>query len=284
MRTTRAIFVEGHPGSGRSRLAQALALQFEALGRPHRLYRLDDSGHPLVRPWKPEEYTEVGAWADVLEVQWRNFATRAAQGDDVILFDAALLQPALRQLLAEGRPVEELVDLTVRLLDSLDALEPTVLYLSLREAPPDAAPDWEDWRTCCDRAFGTLEQHRLLLNASLAEPDLLLADALEFLDLPHRNLAQGGHPARLAGAYQSSAGRVEIRATGDDDAMIRLPPVLDAGHARPLLAAADGSVLVTGTRLRLSPRQEGGRITGLLARSEDTTPIPLDHWLPRIEE
>ncbi|MCC5887723.1 MAG: hypothetical protein JJT88_14910 [Gammaproteobacteria bacterium] len=285
MPAPRAVLVDGPPGTGRTRLVQELALQCEAAGLAHEWWPATRGGHPLMRSFEPAVYPGLEAYGSVLEVQWHNFAIRAGTTKQLYLFDGALLQAGFRTLLAAGAAAEAVADMAVRLLAALQDLEPTVLYLSRREAPADADSGWGPWRDCCDGVFAGLSQHRLLINASRSDARQRLQDALDFLDLRHRSLtADAGLIGRLVGRYGS----------GDDQIRIDLGNGLDSPEPtialpgrpgmRSLLAGSDGSFLVAGSDLKIQPREQAGAISGLLLETGDPHFASLPTWLPRSED
>ncbi len=279
---SRVILVEGPPGTGRTRLIQELTLQCDAQAQVHQWWPARRSGHPLRRPYDPAAYPTAEAYGSVLEVQWQNFATRVAADDVVYLFDAALLQDAFRALLAGGSESSRIAAICARLMDTLEPLAPRLLYLSRVDAPANADEDWHRWRSCCDEAFASLSQHRLLLNASRSDPQQLLAEALDFIDLGHRPLpVEDERLERLSGRYE--AGGDEILITRElAGAAIRLPAKLGVSGQRPLLAGIDGSFLVAGCDLRIAPREQSGYIEGLLLETGDPGLAALPNWLPRV--
>lgn len=281
MGAARAVLIEGPPGTGRTRLVQELALQCAAAGLPHQWWPATRSGHPLLRAYEATAYADVDAYGSVLEVQWLNFATRAATTEDLYLFDGALLQQGFRTLLSAGADAATVAAMATRLLTALEGLSPTLLYLSRREAPTDAEADWGPWRDCCDLVFGSLSQHRLLLNASLTNPSQRLRDALDFLDLHHRPLGgDTGLLQRLAGRYGSGEDTIRIQLDAEEP-RIALP---GRDRSRTLLAGDDGSFLVAGADLRIHPREQAGSIAGLLLETGDPHFATLPTWLPRVED
>lgn len=285
MATARAVLVDGPPGTGRTRLVQELALQCEAAGLAHEWWPATRGGHPLLRQFEPAVYASAEAFGGVLEVQWHNFAIRAGTTEALYLFDGALLQAGFRTLLAAGADRGAVAAIAVRLLSALDGLEPTVLYLSRREAPAHAEPDWAAWRDCCDGVFAGLSQHRLLINASRSDPRQRLQDALDFLDLRHRSLAVDDDLLkRLVGRYGS--GDEQIRIDLGQDLGTREPTIALPGRQgeRTLLAGSDGSFLVAGTDLKIQLRERPGEPAGLLLETGDPQFATLPTWLPRAED
>jgi len=281
MAAARAVLVDGPPGTGRTRLVQELALQCEAAGIAHEWWPSTRGGHPLMRNFDPTLYPSLEAYGSVLEVQWHNFAIRAGTTDQLFLLDGALLQDGFRTLLAAGADPEAVADIAVRLLAALEALEPTILYLSRREAPAGAEGDWNAWRDCCDGVFAGLSQHRLLINASRADSRQLLQDALDFLDLRHRSLAlDADQLGRLVGRYGSGDEQIRID-LGGHEPTIALP---GRRGERSLLAGRDGSFLVAGSDLKIQPREQSGAIAGLLLETGDPHFATLPTWLPRAED
>lgn len=281
MAAARAVLVDGPPGTGRTRLVQELALQCEAAGMAHEWWPSTRGGHPLMRSFDPALYPSLEAYGSVLEVQWHNFAIRAGTTDQLFLFDGALLQAGFRTLLAAGADSDAVADIAIRLLAALEGLEPTVIYLSRREAPADAGADWNAWRDCCDGVFAGLSQHRLLINASRASSRQLLQDALDFLDLHHRSLAIDAEQLeRLVGRYGSGEEQIRID-PGSHEPTIALP---GRRGERSLLASLDGSFLVAGSDLKIQPREQSGTIAGLLLETGDPHFATLPTWLPRAED
>lgn len=281
MATARAVLVDGPPATGRTRLVQELALQCEAAGMAHEWWPATRGGHPLMRSYDPALYPSLEAYGSVLEVQWHNFAIRAGTTEQLFLFDGALLQAGFRTLLAAGADADAVTGIAERLLAALEGLDPTVLYLSRREAPEDAGSDWNAWRDCCDGVFAGLTQHRLLINASRASSQQLLRDALDFLDMPHRPLDVGSEQlGRLVGRYGSGDEQIRID-LGGQEATIALP---GRRGERSLLASRDGSFLVAGSDLKIQPREQSGSIAGLLLETGDPHFATLPTWLPRAED
>ncbi len=278
------ILIEGPPGTGRTRLTQELALQCEAQGRAHQWWPEQRNGHPLLRPYDPAAYPSADSYGGVLEVQWQNFATRSAAEDVVYLFDSALLQPGFRALLAAGCETERIAEISARLLTALEPLDPRLLYLSRVDAPEGAAADWHAWRDCCDHCFAGLSLHRLLVNASRAGPEERLAEALDFVELEHCPLELDSERGeRVRGRYGD--GQVDIAISLDPaGAEARFSDRLGIGDRRTLLASADGSFLVAGVDLRITPREQSGSIDGLLLMTGDPRLAALPTWLPRIDD
>ena len=285
MAAARAVLVDGPPGTGRTRLAQELALQCEAAGVAHEWWPATRGGHPLMRSFDPAIYPSLETYGSVLEVQWQNFAIRADTTEQLYLFDGALLQAGFRTLLAAGADADAVAGIAVRLIQALEGLEPTVLYLSLREAPPNADADWNAWRDCCDGVFAGLSQHRLLINASRASARQRLQDALDFLDLRHRSLdIDADHLGRLVGRYGSGDEQISIDAGTDLDSLEPTIALPGGRGARSLLASSDGSFLVAGSDLKILPREHSGAIAGLLLETGDPHFATLPTWLPRAED
>jgi hypothetical protein len=285
MPASRAVLVDGPPGTGRTRLVQELALQCEAAGLSHEWWPATRGGHPLMRNFDAAVYPSVEAYGSVLQVQWHNFAIRAGTTDRLYLFDGALLQAGFRTLLAAGAEADTIASMAVRLLAALEGLEPTVLYLSRRDAPLDADSDWAPWRDCCDGVFAGLSQHRLLINATRSDARQRLQDALDFLDLRHRSLAVDADLlGRMVGRYGCGDEQIRIglgNSLGNPEPSIALP---GRPGLRPLLAASDGSFLVAGSDLKIQPREQAGAIAGLLLETGDPHFATLPTWLPRSED
>ena len=290
MTTTRLVFIEGPPHTGRTRLGQELMLQYAVQSRPHQFWSARSRDNPLLRPHDPAAYPSAASYAAALEVQWQNFATRATTTTDTFICAGALLQPGFRSLLAAGADAEHLQALIARLLLHMSDLQPTLLYLSRADVPATADPDWARWRDCCAGLFADLPQHRLLLNASRSEPQELLRDALDFLDLPHIPvLAERQRIARFAGRYAAGdqSELVIEPTTAGTAARVRLPAALLGGDARQeydLLPMPDGGFLVAGEDLALRPEESGGRMRGLHSESGDPLLAALPAFLTRIAD
>jgi len=288
MTSTRLVFIEGPPHTGRTRLGQALMLQYTVQSRPFKFWPPRSRGNPLLRPYDPAAYPSAESYAVALEVQWQNFATRATTVNDTFLCAGALLQPGFRSLLAAGADAEHLQGLIMRLLGHVAALEPTLLYLSRADVPATAAPDWGRWRDCCAGLFASLPQHRLLLNASRASPQQLLEDALDFLDLPHTPVrAEARRIDRIAGRYAAGQAELVIEATAaGGEARVRLPPGLADSERLEcdLLPMPDGGFLVGGEDLLLRPEEVDGRVRGLHSESGDPALAALPAFLARLAD
>jgi hypothetical protein len=86
----------------------------------------------------------------VLRESWDSFGDKAAHGDDVYLFECVLIQNPLCALMARFDQPEEIIESHVReLADSVDALNPAVVYLdpgdpaaALQRAAAERPAEW----------------------------------------------------------------------------------------------------------------------------------------------
>jgi hypothetical protein len=266
------IVVEGVPGAGSTELAQRLALQYEAAGRPVELPMRGMRGHPLRRSFEADAYDSVEAFTEALVLQWHNFAIRAAAMEESwICADVWLEAP--RALHTDGHlDAAGAIALGERLFDALAPLAPTLLYLST--APGDAVGDG---------AFAGLEVHRTLLNGDRLDAREQTSEALAFLgEARHEIILDVGLGERLAGRYILAEGRVlELDAVADG-LEVRGPVDALGPLPRSLLPAPDGRLLVAGMDLDLRARlDDAGRAIGLLARSTDPGLAAIPEFLPR---
>jgi hypothetical protein len=281
---TRCILVEGGPAAPRTQLAQRLSLQLGAQDLDHELRYEAGRGHPLRRPWSSDEYADAATFMETLVLQWENFALRATApesmgGGGLWVFDGALFR-APADLLAAGAVEREAAEaFAERLLGALASLSPVLLYHWHPETDPG------DDRALMDGIFGRLTEHRALLNASRADDEGLLEDALAFLGLPRRDVTLAdGLGAALAGRYGDGAAALELRSESDRLLVDGLPAPL-AGAPRSLLPTVDGTLLVAGADLELRPSLgDDGRPRGLLARSGDPRLDDLPDFLERSGE
>lgn len=276
---TRLILVDGLPGTGRTRLAQQLSVQLGAAGVEHDLHHRNGRGHPLLRPWDPQAYSDGAAYARTLVLQWENFAIRSAAEGRPALFDAALLHAPAALLEAGAVDMDAAQTLARDLLGALEPLAPVLLYLWRAEAGSEVR------RQLGDGVFGRLAQRRALLNFDRSTADQRLADALSFLGVPRQQVALAPElAARLRGRYGAPGGALdealleltgagtELRVAGQDG---------DAGRA--LLPTTDGRLLVAGRDLALHPNLgPDGSVLGLLVETGDPALATLPEFLPRL--
>ncbi|MDZ7827166.1 MAG: hypothetical protein U5R48_15470 [Gammaproteobacteria bacterium] len=205
---TRLILVEGMSADARTRLAQRIAIQLGAEGVDHELCHAGSRGHPLRRPWAADDYAGPDAFMDTLVLQWENFATRAGTEDRVRVFDAALLDAPASLLRDDAVTTDDAERFAARLMATLEALAPVLLYVW------DAESGDARLRDCGDGLFGRLQSHRGLLNASRASEDELLGDALGLLGMTARKVELDPDLAgRLAGRYAPAGSPVDSAPT-----------------------------------------------------------------------
>ena len=283
MLDTRLILVDGDTVADRTGLTQQIAVQLGAEGVAHALWHAHGRGHPLRRPWDPTTYPDAMQYMDTLALQWQNFALRAATEPAVGLFDAGLGDAPAALVEAGAATVDEAAEFAARLLDAVEPVAPSLLYL-WHETPVNPRR-----QQVLDAIFARLPQHRALLNASRSTPAERVDDALAFLGLQRREVALAPDlTTRLAGRYASlpDSDAVALRITLDKHELatsgLAISGLDDLDALRPLLPTVDGRLLVSGRDLALHPHLDrSGIVIGLLLETTDPTLDALPEFLPR---
>jgi predicted kinase len=285
---TRLVIVDGLAGTRRAALAQALVQQLRAAALSCTHHHVAARGHPLRRAWCAEEYADTAAYAAVLQQQWRNFATRAAMEDGIHVMDRVLLEPALRLQAEAGLERTEARDLAVSLFEALDPLNPVLVYLW--QPPQGVGPDGMDPAAAtalADEVFATLERHRILINVARTPAEGVLGDALAALGLsPRRIELSAALGTRLVGRYAGETGTPALALLQENGRLrVRGVPTLDPATARDLYPGVDGTLMVEGVDLVLTPsldRQHALR--GLMTETTDARLAALPPFLPRMAD
>ncbi|MCL1951981.1 MAG: hypothetical protein FWF60_04055 [Oscillospiraceae bacterium] len=134
---TKLLLIEGIPGAGKTTIAEKAARHCEGVGRQVKLYSEGCETWPNLRRTEPKLYegkSSDKAFFGRHEACWRKFSRDAARRDTLHVFESALLQLHLNEMLL-WRDIDEEAMLAhcARLGDTVRRLSPVLLYLN----PPD---------------------------------------------------------------------------------------------------------------------------------------------------
>jgi hypothetical protein len=153
---TKLILIEGIPGAGKTTIAEKIARHCQDHGREVKQYPEGCEKRPNLRRVKPRLYEGQSpdeAFFERHEACWRKFGKAAARRDALHVFESALLQLHLNEMLLWRDTGEEaMLAHCARLANTVLPLSPVMIYLN----PPDIRrvseervhPDgtrWIDW-------------------------------------------------------------------------------------------------------------------------------------------
>jgi hypothetical protein len=160
---TRLIFVDGLPGSGKSRTTQYVARELEQRGIPCRLFREREPDHPLnvggdLHPSGSTTgarlfaaYT-VDAFAKESLARWNAFVAEARHSERVNVLDSYPFQNSVRVLSQMDADPMTLATYQSRLEETTAGLAPVLIYLdpgdpgrALRAIAEQRGPAWTDY-------------------------------------------------------------------------------------------------------------------------------------------
>jgi hypothetical protein len=138
--SSRLIFVDGLPGSGKSTTAQRLCLHLRWLGRPARWYFEHELGHPLYddEPVRAARATGSGESNEIFARARERASTlvrRLLSADETLLLESSLFQTAVGTQLLMDRPREEVAEHFRQIVAILAPAQPVLVLFR----PPDVA-------------------------------------------------------------------------------------------------------------------------------------------------
>lgn len=131
----RLIVIEGLPGTGKSTVAQRIAIDGARLGLAAQWYYEEQRGHPLHGYFDPATDGTPDRFMDAAVARWRSFARDAGPGMQVV--ESHLMQGPIGTLLLHGVDPETIPPFVERLMRAADPLHPRLVFL--RDADPDSA-------------------------------------------------------------------------------------------------------------------------------------------------
>ena len=127
MRSTKLIFLEGLPHSGKSSTAQWLKRGLAQNVVPCRLFLEGASTHPI-HSWRGPDMENPEKFVHKSMENWTRFAERAQVLSEITIFDALLLIGFARVLMGFRQPPEEIGRLVERVLKITEGLQPVMIY------------------------------------------------------------------------------------------------------------------------------------------------------------
>jgi hypothetical protein len=175
MISSRIVFVEGLPGSGKSRTAEYVASELEQCGIPCRLLREREPDHPLnvggdLHPSGNTTgarmfaaYT-IDAFVEESLARWKTFVADAMRSERVTVLDSYPFQNSLRILLQMDTDPVTLAAYQSSVEETAASLDPVLIYLdagdaelTLRAIAEQRGPAWTDYAiaviTACPYAY-----------------------------------------------------------------------------------------------------------------------------------
>jgi len=155
MLETKAILLDGVPGSGKSTLSEWVTGQITSRGVSATLYPEMCSDHPL-RVYEPvfTDFTQpaqASAYRERHIALFRAFVRDTLDSDAIVVVDSRLFQGTITSTYFLRMPVDEAIDFALTLLDILMPLQPALVYI----AQADMEANWR--RICAERgAFWTV--------------------------------------------------------------------------------------------------------------------------------
>jgi hypothetical protein len=238
--STKLVFVEGFPGSGKSATAQWITIQLERQGCAARWFYEYHEHHP-VSDTRPDAFAHFSTWYDFARERlerWRSFVAAASVRDEVTVFDSGLLQNVVLTVLRRMVDLPAIVKFVQEAGDLIHPLAPRLVYFSqlqpeavyqamcTRRGPAytdsvveryNASPYaqqrnrglegllayWREHKEVTDHAVATLSLPTLILDSSTDNWSTRRTAIAEFLGFRLLELmgSRGAELARFVGRY-----------------------------------------------------------------------------------
>lgn len=137
MYSSKLILVEGIPGSGKSTTAQAISRRLTAYGVNHKWWYEEEKGHPVYMFHDQVSMTAVvrdlaqGNFRQlILQAleQWRKFARKLEQSDQVIVVDSCMFGYLTWSLFPAGASVDDIAAYAAEVDRILSPSQPSLIY------------------------------------------------------------------------------------------------------------------------------------------------------------
>lgn len=132
MPTSKLIIVEGLTGAGKSTMAHFISRQYGHNGMPARWIHEGEMEHPI---WVENGRDDLARCTVEMHEQWPAFAQSVADGDEVVIIEAAYFNNLIETLFTHNVDTEAILDHYEQLHNAIAPMNPVLIYLTQDDVP-----------------------------------------------------------------------------------------------------------------------------------------------------